>query len=650
EQESGASIAGVVVDSHGNPVVGSNVTAVLVDPVQPKPRYRASVTDAKGAFKIDGVEAGPNLLRANRPQSYASSPPVSQEVRVGEGEAVTGVRIVADFDPGVKIAGHVRDTSGKPIGDATLWVQSAGGNGSDRQTRSGPDGSYEIGGLREGMHRMQVNHANYSSFTGSDVEAPNPSFDIVLRGKATIEGSVLDARSGKPVKEFSVVVLRGVVQTLAPGAQPGEAQSIANPEGRFVLHAEENGSTLLVRAKGYAPELHPIPAARENETIPDVIVRLKTGGVVDGIVVNESGERVAGAQVYVGRMPQSWELQQHHPGDTTSDAEGAFRLESLSGDAVTICAVHENYAATSATVTPIPGGAPTKLQIVLETGGTIEGTVRVNGVPESGYQISLHLEDGYQNATEVDPNGEFEFTGLPDGVAFLSLNATRSGTQRRGVSKQASVELGKTTTVDFDLIAGTAVLEGTVTLAGQPLSNATVELLIEPNLESREGMRTTTDPEGKFRFENLPLGTAALMVRADPAIGDSKRMKSYRVELENDRTTRLDIELGGAMRLNGRVSGIPEGWRAEIGLVRGTVEIPPEASIEESILPSMDKIAGGGSAAEDGSFALLGIEPGEYTVIVVASDPKSEGQTARIATQPITIKEGDEPYVEFTLE
>src|SRR5690606_40130028 len=140
---------------------------------------------------------------------------------------------------------------------------------------------------------------------------------------------------------------------------------------------------------------------------------------------------------------------------------------------------------------------------------------------------------------------------------------------------------------------------------------------------------TTTDPEGKFRFENLPLGTAALMVRADPAIGDSKRMKSYRVELENDRTTRLDIELGGAMRLNGRVSGIPEGWRAEIGLVRGTVEIPPEASIEESILPSMDKIAGGGSAAEDGSFALLGIEPGEYTVIVVASDPKSRSEERR---------------------
>lgn len=650
EVTEGASVAGVVVDSHGNPVARSNVTAVLVNPVQAKPRYRAALTGADGAFKIDGVEAGTNLLRANPPQSYASSPPVSQEVRVGKDEAATGVRIVADFDRGLSIAGRVRDTSGRPIAGAEFVAFPASGAGNERRTRSDAEGHYEVTGLSAAAHRMYVSHADYTEASFTEVDVPNPAFDVTLQGKATVEGRVVDARTGEAVSAFSIITLRGDIRHVPPGNPPGEPQSFANPEGAFIVRVEDGPATLYVYGNGYAPELQHVTDTKEGQTTEGIVVRLKAGGVVEGVVVTETGERVAGAQIYVNRVPAAWELQQKKAGDATSGADGAFRLDSLPEESFPLFALHERYGTASATAIPSSSGTPVRVQIVLPAAGTITGTVRVDGVPEGGYGVSLRSPaDGYQNEAEVGPDGDYVFTGVPEGALTLKLYPQRSATVRRMVTQQASVVAGQVTTVDFDLSSGTATLEGSVTRAGLPVPDASVELILGPSADRMDGTSKQTDADGAFQFENLPAGKAAVLVRANIPSEHSARTRSFGVMLEDGMVTRLDAKFDAAGCVTGHVTGVPEGWRAEAGLVSGAFEIAPDANVRTAFAALMDRIVAGARVSADGTFRIDSVDAGTFTLGIVATDPQSEGQNFKYATAPVTLEENGEANVNVTL-
>ena len=53
--------------------------------------------------------------------------------------------------------------------------------------------------------------------------------------------------------------------------------------------------------------------------------------------------------------------------------------------------------------------------------------------------------------------------------------------------------------------------------------------------------------------------------------------------------------------------------------------------------------------AADGSFQIEGAQAGDYTVVVVAFDPQSGGQTFKHATAAVTVSENGEASVDVTL-
>ncbi|NUM56638.1 MAG: carboxypeptidase regulatory-like domain-containing protein [Candidatus Hydrogenedentes bacterium] len=647
--DAGASIAGVVVDKEGNPLDDVYVTAVASNPASPDQRQQTAWSRDGGKFKVQGLSEGAYKLQARPPRSWGQPTPTGNDVQVAKGENVTGVKVVVDFDSGSKIAGRVVDSAGKPIKGANVnaYMPTGGGGGNDE---SDDDGKYEIVGLQPGAHWVNVYHNNYTQFRQEQVEAPNPNFNITLRGKATIKGRVLEARSGQPVRTFSIMTMSGQVDRVDPGNYWGNSgQTFVSDQGEFEIRADDGGATLYVQAQGYAPATHKIPDAKEGQTKSGVDIRLDSGGAIEGTVITKTGERVAGARIYTGRAPMGdWERRER-PSAATTDANGAFRIDSLPAQEVRLYALHESYASATATATPSAGGAPASVQIVLGSGGTVKGVVRVDGKPASGYGVSIWAQDGgHQNNVNVGSNGEYSFTGLPEGSVSLTVYSNRGGTNRN-VSKQAEIVADQTTTVDFDMVSGNAVLEGSVTRAGQAVSGAWVNVNIRTEGDTNEASGVQSGANGSFRFEGLPPGMANVMIHENVGGPSGQRTRSFRVELVNDETTRLDADLDSGARVNGKVTGAPQGWMTSVMLVTGAVEIPADANLQEMYQGLTDRMAGGAQAQADGSFTIEGAQPGEYTAIVVAFDPQSGGQTFKHATASVSVPESGEASVNVTL-
>ncbi len=648
--DTGASVAGTVVDKTGNPLPNIYVVANPTEGTQGDSREGYSRED--GSFKVQGLAEGKYKLTARPPRSWRNRTDGGTEVQVATGEHKTGVRVTADFDAGLKLAGRVVDSSNNPVRDANVNVHMRSG-GANGYSQTDPDGKFEITGLETGVYDLYVHHNQFAQYRQEQVNVPNPNLTITLRGKGTISGRVLDARSGQPVKTFSVAALQGEVGRIDPGyGIGGGGQTFVDDEGKFEIRADstDDGKTsLYVQGQGYAPKVQLVTGVDEGQTKSGVEVRLVAGAGVAGKVTNKQGEPVAGASIWVGRMPQQWERGQRSANATT-DADGTYQIDSLGTDAIHLYAMSEGYATATAQATPSSGNTTT-VNFVLGSGGTITGTVRVGGKPApGGYGVNIYFaqEDGmgYNASTNVDNSGAYSFKGLPEGEANLNVYGNRGdGSTNRQIQKTATVSPDKVTTVDFDIVDGTASVEGTVTRDGQPVADAYVNVGVRVDEGNYEHANARTDANGAFKMTGLPVGEASLTVH----IPNDNQSRSFQVTLEDRQTVRKDIELNSGIRVSGKVNGAPENWHTQVAVFRGSVQVPENI---QTMWTSMRDLYVGGAQANsgDGAFQIEGLEAGEYTIIAIAMDPTSGGQTTRNASQSLTIEEGAAPNIELTLK
>lgn len=638
--DTSGSIAGVITDKSGKPMPDLYITAMPVNENQVPPQN--GYTREEGTFKIQGLAEGTYRLSVRPPRSWREMEPVGNEIRVDKGENVTGVKLVVDFDTGAKVAGRVVNSAGRPVADANVSVHSrTGQSGGYAQTDA--DGAFEIVGLSEGEHILGVHHQNYSQYRDDATMVPNANIKITLRGKATIEGRILDARNGQPVKSFEILSIPGQVR-MSPGDVWGRGQSYFHENGEFSIHVDDGEATLYVTAKGYAPLTHMTSNNREDQTTSGVILRLESGAIVDGVVSDKQGRPVAGATIFSGRMPQEWERNQR-PAAATTDETGAFRIDSLAPGELRLYAIHPDYAIGTATATPVSGGAAT-VRIVMGSGGQIKGTVRLGGRPVAGgYGISVffpNLEGGFQSNVTVGSTGEYTLSGLPEGEAMLHLYGQSNTTSRRSLQKRVDVVADNVVTVDFDIVEGNAAVEGTVSRDGQPAA-CFIGVTIRGNEDNIDSVSAETDARGVFKLTGLPPGQANLMVH----LRDTNQARAFSVQLESGQTTRMDIELSAGSRVTGRVNGVPQDWFGSVVLIRGNVT-PPE-NLQALYQEFQTLVAGATQLAGDGSYQIEGIEPGDYTIVAVAMDPRSGGQTMKHTFQPVTVTEDGEVSVNLTL-
>jgi RNA polymerase sigma-70 factor (ECF subfamily) len=617
-----ARISGRVVERGGGPVAAAEVRIDSERAVLRSTRAdvsRRSTSDAGGAFVFAGVPAGGYRVsgRAGALVGRAERPVV-----VAPGGAALDVEVV--LVRGQRVAGTVRDGSGRPIPGARV---RAGDDGAAGITSA--DGRYALEGLPPGRHTLAAEAAGLAPARAPVVidRADVDGVDLVLGAEARVEGRVL-GRDGQPLPGASVTALVVTPDALADSVSSA-AVGRSDSEGRFSLGGLGAGE---LRVEAQHPEAGrgvagpvALPAGGRQQ----VEIRMGRGGLVRGTVLWDDrrpavGAVVAGSQRRLPAITTAtdeqgrYELGPFSPGELTVDARPETdalehggsgtekRLTLASGedrDGVDIMLARRDEEIAG--VALAPDGRPVP-------GATIGVARPYKGVSYRPYNKYAGEADGPDYTVLSGPDGVFILKFLPKGTldvwathpAFPEADAYGVATGSRGVL----LRFGRGA-----LLAGQAVDRG-----GKPITTFTISAMLSqrneasPTLKAARGYVQSTlpvqDAAGAFEIPGLhpalydllvttPDGRGGRLTDLPVAAGEAKRG--------------LRVLVGDTVRVKGRV--LDEATRQPLAGVTVVASI--------AVLVSEVRARTGA----DGGFLLEEVVPGGTVGLTLRGDGRSHG-------------------------
>jgi hypothetical protein len=240
--------------------------------------------------------------------------------------------------------------------------------------------------------------------------------------------------------------------------------------------------------------------------------------------------------------------------------------------------------------------------------------------------------------TFTDGMGRYRVSGLSPGMFLVLVTDESENEGARSLQREAAVESGLVTAVDFRFPNQSAAIEGVVMVRGAPAPR--VE--INGKVRSEEGeriFRVEADESGYFCADGLPSGAAQLEVTVvDPTESSHRRSATFQVP--EGAVVRQDFAFDGAATIRGSVANWLEGETGEAILFDAETDLRLER-IEE-LLALYERPIAQTQLTESGTFALEGIDPGSYKLVIFAFQPGAgeEGNvidTLRTGWQEISV-------------
>ncbi|MBN2024255.1 MAG: carboxypeptidase regulatory-like domain-containing protein [Pirellulales bacterium] len=382
---------------------------------------------------------------------------------------------------------------------------------------TGADGTCAFEGVPAGKCRLQLLASDELPYY---VDAPS-EFDlkpgetarvsvplkpaIVLRGKIVSKKT----KAGVPGVSVALSINEGHTQLLS-------RKATTDANGQYEVHARPGKAIVELRdvppeflstsrvSQGYTSRFLETDVAQDGELPP---IELEPAGTVKGIVVDASGNPVAGAEIRYTDYDTFRTLQDVR----RSDAEGRFSLGGLGEGVVSVRARTDKAAADPVNVKPSEAKEPIRLVVSEKTAMAVRGTIVDDaGAPLGGAQVALHTHwrtgrggVGFQLLTATsDADGKFQVGGLWPGDEY-NVQVTAEG-HSAGASPQ--VQGARGLAHDFGplvLRKTDGVVEGTVVdSADKPLAGVRVF----NGGDAAEPIETTSDASGRFVLKGLFAG------------------------------------------------------------------------------------------------------------------------------------------------
>jgi hypothetical protein len=183
----GAVLQGRVLSPTGQPLAGARVSLVEPQAMMPDFFGQDASTDGDGYYRLDQLAPGTRNFRAEH-EGYRKT--VRElEVRAGEN--------TLDFslEGGVEISGRVIDEGGNPIGNARVLLRQGAGSWGLPNATSGPDGSFTLAGVADGVYRLSAEKSGYAPDEGQPVTVAGTSVGGV-EVKLSTGGAIVGQISG----------------------------------------------------------------------------------------------------------------------------------------------------------------------------------------------------------------------------------------------------------------------------------------------------------------------------------------------------------------------------------------------------------------------------------------------------------------------
>lgn len=414
---------------------------------------------------------------------------------------------------------------------------------------------------------------------------------------ASLAGLVL--RDGAPVPDAEVVVR---------GSQTSRVRS--GPDGRFQLELVAPQELLVsARAGGRASEtLGPISLA-PGQRLEGLALALLAAASLEGVVVDaHSRAPLGGAKVATSA------------GAAVTGPDGKFAAEALSAGRNWLTVEAEGFMPRVEWLVLEGARAHRGLEIALVRAAKVEGKVSRLGQPMPG--VAVWAERSPAGADRLvpavtDAQGRYRLEVAP-GTLQLFAAAPQQG---RVVGPVVQVAPGQAAAADFEL--GEALeVTGTVTLDGQPLTDAT---LTAHDAQSQRAIASTSSAAyGAFRFGGLAVGRYLLSVRAAAGVFEAGPFE------QSGDGAPWSVALSGGAALSGRVvppvEGVQVFWKRRSSLGEGARTstdaqgafsfqgVPNEVVAVEAL----GRAGSAAAAARPGEPVELRLAPGALKVMVSA--------------------------------
>lgn len=444
------------------------------------------------------------------------------------------------------------------------------------QIATDKDGAFEVRDLPPGKYTLRImKPAEVLSHT---VEAKAPStIDVALPGGGTLRARVIDAETREPLREF----LLTIGNEERTESQAGGVAAMTLTAGTYRIGAA---------AVGYTPADPVDVRVRENEET-EIVIALDRGISVSGRVTDERDDPVAGAAVYL--ESQRRRPNRMGPNNAVTAADGSFTITGLTPGTGTATVRKEGFVPF---LKAIEIESMTTLDVQLSRGLTIEGIVRRGGKPLPNVQIDASTQalGGAHQAVTSDANGRFALTGLVAARYTVAAFTEDANTEVRDVDPTKTRELALSLDPN-----PTGVLYGIVT--GIPASQGPKVVRRAVFVEGRDrGVETMIGDDGSYRFEAAPVGTIHVTAQFETTSGGRSSARK-RVELVAGQPLRLDLDLGAATIVRGRV----------------TADAKPLAGVSV-IFNTASGIAASAVSRVDGAYEVALAEPGRYQIFAHA--------------------------------
>jgi len=452
--------------------------------------------------------------------------------------------------------------------------------------------------------------------------------------KCTLEGTVVSATTGTPLKKVSITLEGGKTDLTA----------ITTVEGKFKFENLDPGDyTMKAERVGY---LYPSEAAltlQPGEMTKDL--KLTPQAVISGRVVDEDGDPVLGVRVAYIRWTTAGDKKFKLEEDMQDvNGEGGFTITGLSSGNYYLQAIPdrlndkprsgEDFAITfypnsfdltgAGTLTVAPGGEVRNLEIRMRKASKfrVRGKVAIPpgaaGVPgelELVSQDSAEMNEGWSESTAIN-GGEFQFDAVLPG-SYILRSSPRVMTRDHETGEfsggaahfffRQPVEVSDHDIDDLTVsFTASTDLSGRFIAPGVALTKTPVVMLVPQLFFSMRQLKGDADLNGAFRIAQLPPDRFEVIVSNLPDGAYVKSIHHGGLEV----TGSLDLSSGGNDPL-------------EITLAPNAAEIAGTLrDAKGDLLPhrfvnlwwSDDEPAKLEETAGDGSFRFRNLAPGDYHV------------------------------------